>query len=128
MPLPYLEELSIMVGKPHDKPIIFRGYDYNGYYCLSERYPVPFQTIFCSRCGDYQMATTFHVTSLEYCSCTEIYPKNRLDWRYVCIQETYNNKRNVHQELLSKFLEKDMRKITELVIDIKTNSKINWKL
>ncbi len=124
--LPYLQELLVAVEDPYD-PVEGSRYDFSGYYCLYNFYG-PFQMVFCQKCGNYLMANTLatYECFVDSCSCTEFYPKTRCDWRDFSIQETYEKMKGVHQELFSYCMKKDMQKVTELVVGLKTNLQIDW--
>ncbi len=123
-PLPFLEELQWVIDSPYE-PTVTANYDFSGYYCPIN---LDFQMIFCQNCGNYIVSNTIceYDCFIDICDCIPIYPKSRRDWRNLFIQQIYKQKNLVHQEMLSKSLKKDMQKITQLIISLKTNVQIEW--
>ncbi len=126
-PLPYLDELRFVTDEVYE-PIICGGYNFSGYYSLNNYQH--YQMVFCPDCGNYIMANTIDCSNVEMCYCQPIYPKNRYDWRLVIIQETYGKKKKVLNELIIYFIQKEtkrMKKITEMIVGLKTNTKVDWE-
>ncbi len=130
-PLPYIDELYWATDDDPNKPPIYNIYDtsYNcGYYntsYLGSRYLFPKTIIFCIGCGNYKHACNLNESNVKICDCKHIYPKNRSDWGFY-IKKIYENMKLVHLEMTQKFKKEDMKKITELVVGIKTKSRIEW--
>ncbi len=127
-PLPYLAEL-LFATEDTNEPLVAGGWDFSGYYSLINHQTYPIQMVFCLHCGNYKMANTIDVSNVPLCLCEPLYPKNRHDWRMILVQETYKKMKVVHKEMLEKFLQEkkeDMKRITELVVGLKTNTTIDW--
>jgi hypothetical protein len=125
-PLPYLTELLFATEEPNE-PLVIGGWDFSGYYSLINHQPI--QMVFCLDCGDYQMANTIDVSSAPLCRCEPLYPKNMPDWRRIAVQDAYKQMMQVQQEMLERFSQEkkeDMKRITELVVGLKTNKRVVW--
>ncbi len=86
--------------------------------------------IFCTDCGDYETAPddilNEYLKSISHCHCQIMYPMNMKIITETVAQDAYNQMYSVLQELKTEFVKKDMKKMTEMVIGVKTKSEICW--
>ncbi len=103
--LKYLDELERIIQRPKE-PIIMGSHYLTGYYMIPNMLKYPFRIVFCTDCGNYIMSSSIYESNVKLCTCNPVYPKNRGDWRLVIVQNTYENKKKVFDELLIKFSKK----------------------